>query len=184
MIIGIAGTIGSGKDEIAKFLSSYFNLPIVRLSDIIKIFLPGKNFDRKKLQDLGNELRKNFGNDILVRIATFFYKDNVIIDGLRNVGEIEYLRKNFKNFLLIGVDADLQIRFERIKERAREDDPKTLEEFIEADKRDRGINEPAYGQGTEACFNLADIKILNNKDLEEVKKKLISEVSHILEKLS
>ncbi|MCS7123708.1 MAG: AAA family ATPase [Candidatus Aenigmarchaeota archaeon] len=180
MIIGIVGTIGSGKDEVAKFLSSYFGFPVVRLSDIIKIFLNNEKFDRKKLQDLGNELRKKFGSDILVRIVTNFYKDNVIIDGIRNVAEIEYLRKNFSKFMLIGVDADLKTRFERVKKRGREDDPKSFEEFLEMDKRDRGFEEPEYGQKTDECLKLADVRILNNEDFDIVKKKLISEVSQIL----
>lgn len=181
MIIGLTGTIGSGKDEVRKILEENFNFKTIKLSDVIKIFLSNKNFDRKTLQDLGNFLRKNFGNDILVKIVTFFYQDNIIIDGIRNLGEIEFLRKTFeKKFLLIAVDADQKMRFERILKRGREDDPKTFEEFLEVDKRDRGIDEPEYGQQVDECIKAADIKIVNEDNLENLKIFVVEKISQFL----
>jgi dephospho-CoA kinase len=55
---------------------------------------------------------------------------NYIFDSLRNLGEAEFLRKERKNFILIGVDADRKIRFDRMLKRAKESDPKTWDDFI------------------------------------------------------
>ena len=43
---------------------------------------------------------------------------------------------------------------------------------MKIDKRDRGIGEIERGQQTEACFNMADIIIMNKESLEELEKKL------------
>ena len=43
---------------------------------------------------------------------------------------------------------------------------------MKIDKRDRGIGEIESGQQTEACFNMADIIIMNKESLEELERKV------------
>ncbi|MEM7818659.1 MAG: AAA family ATPase [Candidatus Aenigmatarchaeota archaeon] len=185
-VVGITGTIASGKDTVKKILQSKFNCYTVSLSSIIKAELEkkkNKNFSRKNLQDLGNELRKKYGTHILAMLAVEYLqrdKELIIIDGIRNPGEVDFLRKKFGNkFVLIGVDANPEIRFERIKKRGNDSDPKTWEEFLEIDKRDQGENEPEYGQKTKECLEKADFLIINDSTLEDLEKK----VNEIAEKI-
>jgi dephospho-CoA kinase len=97
----------------------------------------------------------------------------VIIDGIRNPGEVEYLKKKFgKNFVLIAVDAPKELRFKRLLERKKEGDPKTFEEFNEIDETDNGKNQPEYGQRVGECLKLADYLIINDGSLDELNKKL------------
>jgi len=42
----------------------------------------------------------------------------------------------------LAVDANEKIRFERLLVRGEKKDPKTWEEFLEMDKRDKGFDEP------------------------------------------
>jgi len=43
---------------------------------------------------------------------------------------------------------------------------------MKIDERDRSIGEIESGQQTEACFNMADIIIMNKESLEELERKV------------
>ncbi|MGC8812046.1 MAG: AAA family ATPase [Candidatus Aenigmatarchaeota archaeon] len=178
-VIGITGTIASGKDTVKRILQARFNCYTVSLSSVIRAELEkkkNKNFSRKNMQDLGNELRKKYGSKILAMLAVEYLqkdKEVIIVDGIRNPGEIDFLRQKFKDkFVLIGVDAPPEIRFERIRKRNDSSDPKTWEEFLEIDKRDQGENEPEYGQRTKDCLKKADFLIVNDSSLEDLENKV------------
>jgi dephospho-CoA kinase len=176
-VIGITGTIGSGKEVVKEILSKNFNCYSVSLSSVIQSQFKDKS-DRRTLQDMGNELRKKYGNFILAKLATDYMqkdKEMIIVDGIRNVGEIDYLKRKFgKKFILVAVDAPREIRWERIKARAREGDPKTWEEFLELDERDQGSGEPLYGQQVKKCMELADIVFINDGSVQQLNEKINS----------
>ena len=95
-----------------------------------------------------------------------------MIDGIRNPGEVDFLRQQFgDDFKLIAIDAQQQVRFERVVKRNRDIDPKTWEEFVAADERDQGKAQPEYGQQVRKCIEMADIVLQNDGSLEELKKK-------------
>jgi dephospho-CoA kinase len=179
-IIGITGTLASGKTSVKDFFLSRFSSYFVSLSDIIKeeLLKEGKELKRENFIEKGNELRKKYGNQILAEVVTLtlpekINKQLIIIDGIRNPGEIEYLRKKFgKNFILIAVDAPRELRFKRLLERRKEGDPATFEKFFEMDEIDLGRNQPEYGQRVEECLRLADLLIINDGTVEDLNKKL------------
>jgi dephospho-CoA kinase len=179
-VIGITGTLASGKTTVKDFFLSHFSSYFVSLSDIIKeeVMKEGKELKRENLIEKGNELRKRYGNQILAEVATLTFPDKIekevlIIEGIRNPGEAEYLRKKFgKDFILIAVDAPREIRFKRLLERGKEDDPKTFEEFLEIDEIDLGKNQPDYGQNVKTCLKLADYLMINDGSISELNKKL------------
>lgn len=185
-VVGITGTIGSGKEVVKEVLMKNFNCYSVSLSSVIQAQAKVK-VDRKILQDLGNELRRKYGNFILAKLATDYLqrdKEMIIIEGIRNPGEVDYLKKTFREkFFLIAVDAPRELRWERIKARGREGDPKTWEEFIEVDERDQGFGEPLYGQRVRECIQMANIILTNDGTKEDLEKK-IDEVLNFLRNAS
>lgn len=182
-IVGLTGTIGAGKEIAKEFFTRKFNCYYVSLSSVIRAEFERRktSFNRKSLQDQGNELRKKYGNGILAKLAISYMsrdKEMIIVDGIRNPGEIEYLKKQFgKNFFLIAVDAPQQLRFERIQKRNRSTDPKTWEEFVAVDERDQGANEPDCGQQTKKCLEAADFVLVNDGSAEQMESKL-NDISH------
>jgi dephospho-CoA kinase len=184
-VIGLTGTIGSGKDVVKDLILKKFNCYYVTLSDIIRAEFERKKgkLDRRTLQDMGNDMRKKYGPHILALLAIEYLprdKEMIVIDGIRNPAESEYLKKKFgNNFKLIAVDAPQEIRFERMVKRQRYDDPQTWEEFVAMDERDQGKNEEVYGQQVRKCIEQADYLIVNDGSLEDLGKK----VDEVLTKL-
>ena len=177
-VIGLTGTLGSGKNTVKHFILRKFNCYHVTLSDVIRAEIEKKRgtLNRLTLQDIGNEMRQKYGVHILALIAIEYLprdKEMIIVDGIRNPGEAEYLKKKFgEDFKLIAIDAAQEVRFERTRRRAGPKDLETLEEFIELDKRDKGEGEPAHGQQVAACINMADFKIENNDSPEQLEQKI------------
>ena len=173
MIIGLTGRIACGKEAISKyFIQRGFEHNFVSKELREELKKRGIEVSRKNLQDLGDELRVKEGNSFLAkRMLKKLGKGNFIIDGIRNPGEVEEFRKQ-KDFILISIDADQKIRYERSIHRSKTSDAKTWEEFLKMDKRDFGEEEAESGQQVGKCIALADYKIINNSSLEDLYSKL------------
>jgi len=180
-VVGLTGTIGSGKNLVKEILMRKFNCYHVTLSDVIRGEMERKKhtFNRTTLQEMGNEMRRSYGSHILAMLAVEYLprdKEMIIIDGIRNPGEADYLRKKFgEKFVWIAVDAPQQMRFERAKQRKQHNDPETLEEFVALDERDQGKGEPEWGQQVGRCMEQADFVIINDGTQEQLEQK-ISEI--------
>lgn len=186
-VVGFTGTIGSGKNTIKQIVLKKYSCYHVTLSDVIRGEIEKKRglLNRVTLQDMGNEMRKKYGNHILAMLAIEYLprdKEMIIMDGIRNMGEVEYLKKKFgQNFKLISIDAPLETRFARVQKRSDSKDPQmTLEEFREVDKRDRGLSEPMNGQHVEDCMRIADFTIENNGTTRDFEKKIDEVMKQIM----
>ncbi len=183
-VIGLTGTMGSGKEVVKDFIKKRYDCYYVTLSDIIKGELEKRKgtFNRTTLQDMGNEMRKKYGNHILAMLAVSYLgkdKQAIVIDGIRNTAEIEFLKKKYGgDFKLLAVDAPREMRFQRVVERGK-DDPSAWEEFVKADDRDQGVGEDKAGLHVKDCLGMADYLIVNDGSLEDLERK----VNEILQKI-
>ncbi len=178
-VIGLTGPMCSGKGTVVKLLKKKGYICFV-YSDIIRDELKSRGMKetRENLQDVGNELRKTYGNHILSeRLVNKIIDQEVklaVVDGIRNPGEIHYLQQNLDDFTLIGITASADTRFRLSQLRGGLSDPKTRKEFDILEKRDRGVGEDKHGQQVQACLDMADVVIENNDTLQNLKEKLIS----------
>lgn len=173
MIIGLTGTNGAGKGTVAEILREK-GFEYTSLSDELRIELKkkGKEAVLDNLIAIGNELRKKEGpgtlsKRVLKRIGD--KEGNFIVDSIRNPAEIEELKKN-KRFILIAVDAPIELRYERIKARKRASDFVSFEKFREQEEVQ--LKGGKTGQQLLNCINLADHRIINDGTKEELKKKV------------
>jgi len=175
MLIGLTGRIAAGKETLTRFLRDkgfiYFETSILLREELEN---RGLEVSRKNMQDLGDELRKEHGAGILMKmlLKKIDVSGNYIIDSLRNAGETEYLKENVDDFVLIAVDAPQKLRYDRIIERGKDSDPKTWEEFLEVDNRDYYGDSNPLGQQVGKCMEVADYVIMNDSDLESSMKKI------------
>jgi len=169
-LIGLTGTNGAGKGEVAAYLGkkgyAYFSL-----SDVIREELTKRDEEvtRDNLIRMGNQLREKFGADILARQVMEKIKGKAIVDSIRNPQEVEYLRKQ-KDFILLSVDAPVELRYERVKQRGRIESVSNLREFIH--KEEEEMTNRKKGQQLRNCMSLADITLINDGTLEDLFKKL------------
>ncbi len=179
IIIGLIGSLASGKETIKKYLTQKHNAQDCRFSSILRDVLARLTISnsRENLQKLSTVLRANFGEDLLAKAiasdASKLDADVVVIDGVRRFTDIEHLTK-LPNFFLIKIDADPKIRYERMKLRNENegDNLKTFEQFL-ADheaEADREIPE---------VMKSAKYSIDNNSTFED----LYRQVDEILNKI-
>ena len=92
-----------------------------------------------------------------------------MVVSIRNPGEVQVLRGR-DDFVLVGVDAPVEVRFERARRRGRSDDASTLEQFIRQEQAELAGSDTE--QQLEAVFKLSDRIITNDGSLEELYRKV------------
>lgn len=167
IIIGLTGPNASGKGEVKKYLETECQAVSFKFSDILRDVLRRLYIviNRENLQDLSTDLRKRFGNDVLAKAiaqdATNSSEKIIVIDGVRRLDDIKYLLP-LNNFKLISVDADINLRYERLKLRNENegDKDKTLEQFMLEEQKEAEQEIPKVM--ARAHFQLDNNQNLNN----------------------
>ena len=171
MIIGVTGAYSSGKDSVADVLIK-MNFYHVSFSDILRDELKKRKMKitRDRLISIGNELRTKHGPDILAKLALRRIRDgeNYVFTSVRNPHEVKLLKQR-KDFVMVNVIAPETVRFKRILERNRENDPKTLKELRQKEALENSTNPNAQQLGTVA--QMAKITLKNDSTLEVLEKK-------------
>lgn len=184
MIIGVTGPLCAGSDSFGEILSKEKGFIWLAYSDVLREECRDRGLEitRKNLQDLGNEMRKEFGTGVLSQklIEKMEPEKDYVVGNIRNPGEVEVLRRWFgKNFVLVKVDAPSEIRFERLLKRRREKDPETLEEFKKVEARDFGVSEENFGQQHAAVFAMADFVVLNDSTFEVFRERVLELINKL-----
>lgn len=185
LLLGITGAFGSGKSTASTFFATH-GFTKIRLSQFLEEEI-SKEFagtiTRKMLQDKGNELREKHGAGVLAKRALDYIAEGklerVVIDGLRNMEEVEVLCTN-PNFLLLALVANRDVRLKRLQENPRRE-ALDMQTFAKLDYRDLGVGEKNTGLQTGMCIALADVYVENNGNETELKKRLAPYLEEITE---
>ncbi len=94
---------------------------------------------------------------------------DVVIESIRAIGEADFLKSVGASIL--AVDADKQIRYERVTLRGSLTDKVTFEEFSEQEDREMAATEP-WDMNISGVIKMADIVITNDGTLEELHAKI------------
>jgi deoxycytidylate deaminase len=168
IVFGLTGPFGSGCTTSTAMMHDYLGYHAVSASSMIRTQLESEGVakpNRSQLQARGNQMRQTQGNPgALAKLAieglekeSTEYKE-IALDGIRNVGEIEYLRHRFgSRFYLIGLECPASQRFERLKPIYGED----FDSFTRDNENDRD-QENAFGQQVALCVDLADALLIND----------------------
>lgn len=176
MIVGVTGFFCSGKDTMAELLIQK-GFAHVSLSDMIREELGrrGRPITIDSLTEVGNELRRDHGPGVLGAraIEHIDHSRNWVVTSIRHPVEVEELRAR-PDFMMVFIDADQRVRFERSLARAREGDPKTFEEFAAQEARQMSPDggDPA-AQALAACREMTDLTITNDGEIDEFREKIV-----------
>jgi dCMP deaminase len=162
MIIGLTGKNGSGKGEVAKFLQER-GFQYYSLSDALREEAQKSNLavTRDILVELGNKLRAEYGPSVLAEriFSKLDPEKHYIIDSIRHPSEVHVFRRR-ADFLFVRVCAPERLRFERLKQRARENDPRTFEEFQALEAKE-SQSQVTSDQQLDQAIRMADIQVDN-----------------------
>jgi dephospho-CoA kinase len=180
--IGITGTIASGKGAVVEILKEkgfvHYSASGYISEEIKK---RGMELTRAHFFVVGNDLRKTYGSSYIIEELYKRAKvsgKNAVIEAVRAVGELEFLRKQ-DNFYLIAVDADPKIRYERGVKRNRSLDHVSFETFLENEKNEMKSINP-HEMNLTYCIDHADFKIMN----DSTKGELRTQVEEILKEIA
>lgn len=166
--IAFTGMPGAGKTEAVK-VAKEMGIKIISMGDEVRNEVAKRKLEPndKNLGKIADEMRKIYGKDIWARrcLEKIGKEDIVVIDGIRNIEEVETFRNKIKDFILVAIHASPSTRYKRMMERKREDDSKDTKILKEREKR-----ELEWGIGN--VIAMADIVVINEGDLEEFRKKI------------
>lgn len=164
MLIGIAGTLGAGKGTVVEYLkakgwthysaSGYLREVIVGRGEVVNRDSYSKTSGEIRQVDPSGLVKILFDR-ILVDGAT-----SAIIESLHDVGEARFIKA--QGGILLAVDADLEVRYQRSIARGSEKDDVTLADFK------RHIEREENGNGhhnIRAVIEMADYVIKNDGTL-------------------
>lgn len=167
LIICLTGMPGAGKSTIANsFSTSCFQ--VLSMGDVVR-----REVERLGLEptdsNLGKimlDLRREQGLGAIANLVVREIKDDkrhVMIDGLRNMEEVDILRKH-GIVKILAIHAPKEKRLSYLKKRKRSDAPTNEKEFNARDKRELEV-------GLGEAISYADSIIMNDSTIEELIRK-------------
>jgi hypothetical protein len=129
---------------------------------------------RDTLIAVGVRLRREGGPGVLARRILPRLGGRDVVDSIRHPGEVEILR-TLPRFVLLGLDAPIELRFERSRRRGRLGDGATLDEFRRQEEREN--SDSASGQRLLETLRLADGVVVNDASLVELASRIDASLS-------
>jgi dephospho-CoA kinase len=190
-LIGVAGTAGAGKDTVADLVCEMFQLQNLSSGDFLRVitrYAYKQPYDfnpaRDQLYEVANYLRTHVNPAALVQLCILQAHTQqipgAVISGLRSMGEAEAIRA--AGGIIVGVDADAHIRYDRMTARRRDAEAQwTLDEFLKQDEyENRGLSDSGPGRGIRSIIDSADAIVVNDGTLDELKLELQNKVAPLL----
>jgi dephospho-CoA kinase len=164
-VVGVVGLPASGKGEFSR-IAQEMGIPVVVMGDVIRAELTGKGIPPtdENLGKMSGDLRERLGRDAIAQLSIPAIEAQtapvVLVDGIRSEAEVQTFREHFCDFILVGIVSSFEVRYERLRNRRRSDDP-----VSRADLRVRDERELGWGLGT--ALAIAEHTLENNGSMEE-----------------
>ena len=175
-IIGLSGRNSAGKDTLAEYLTENFGYTHVSTGDMVRgeaMKLYG-NIERETLQKVGPAYKAEHGAGVFVKLALKQPRP-IIVSGIRSMGEFNVIKN--AGGVMVFVDADPKLRYERMKKRARDAEAsKGFEEFMKLDEAEKNAGAADADFRVDEINEKADIQIDNSGTKDEFFKKVESEL--------
>ncbi|GHU08135.1 hypothetical protein FACS189431_3850 [Alphaproteobacteria bacterium] len=173
-VIGVGGTFASGKDSLAKFLAEKHGYTHVSTSDMVRTAAMERydNVERPTLTRTARALRDKGGSGILAEKALETLGRPIVVSGIRTSGEVEAIKN--ADGVMVFVDADLRVRYQRMQGRARDGEAELpYDDFLAREQREMEINDDPSDQNLGVVKNMADIQLDNSGSLADFTEKAL-----------
>jgi dephospho-CoA kinase len=171
MIIGITGTDGAGKGTVVAYLVKRYGYTHYSSRDLIvaEIERQGLPVDRNQMRLTANALRAEYGNAVIVEKAlekaSAEGKQRIVIESIRALDEAVFLTN--AGGILLAVDADPHVRYERVQARRSASDQVTFEQFLAHEALEKNDPDP-HGMQKAKVMERADYVINNTTTVAEL----------------
>ncbi len=171
MLIGIVGALGAGKGTVVDYLKAKGFRHYSASGYLKEVVLErGGTPGRDAYSAVATEIREADEAGLAKILFDRYVADgggDAVIEALHDVGEAAYIKE--VGGILLGIDADMQVRYARAVARGSEKDNVTFDEFqshIEREENGGGRH------NIRAALSLADYTIMNDGTIEELYKAL------------
>ncbi len=179
MLIGIVGALGAGKGTVVDYLKTK-GFRHYSSSGYLKEALQSRGIEpnRDAYSVLASEIRAKDPQGLSAILYERYLQDDggdAVIEALHDVGEVEFVKKH--GGVVIGLDANMYIRYERALARGSEKDSVTFKEFqshIEREEHGGGNH-----HNIRAALSLADYIIMNDGTIAELHTQIEDVLSEI-----
>ncbi len=139
-IILLAGMPGAGKEEFLR-VAKKEGIEIVRMGDVVRSKAGKRSEEIKEEQSVGefaNEERKKHHEGIWAdRTLSHVTENRTVIDGIRSQTEVNIFKSELdRDAKTVAIHTSPKTRYERLRERSRDDAPHTWSEFNDRDDRE------------------------------------------------
>jgi len=173
-IVGVAGTIGSGKDAILMYLKSRYGVPFIAMGDFARTIAGEKGIlpTRDNLETISKQCFIGLGDGCFARMAAEEIKKHgwqvAGISGVRTTADVHALKKIFGcDFILLRVVVkDTELRFRRIRQRHEARDSEKFEDFQLQDRSEEEIFQISE------TASMADLSVSNDGTLEDLHRQI------------
>lgn len=170
MLVGITGSFGAGKGYVANYLVqkkgfTHFSARTLITEEVEQRGLP---VNRDTMTSTANALRAEGGPAYIFEQLVakgLAVGGDVVIESVRTVAEAEYLKSN--GGVVLAIDADPKVRYERIVRRGSETDHVTFEEWLAQEQREMHSDDPIK-QNVAGVMAIADEVIANSASLKDL----------------
>lgn len=182
-VIGVVGPQASGKTKVASWLSD-LGASRVRMGDLVWREVERRDLEvtEENVGKVAKELREEEGMAAVAKLSIPVISEEgessspVVVDGIRGIAEVDKFKEEFgDDFVLVSVEASKETRYERIKNRKREDDTPDFESFEEKDEREKSW-------GLDEATEAADYTIVNESSLRELESNTIEIFEEIMDR--
>lgn len=163
-VIGLSGTFAAGKDALAEWLAENRAYQHVSTGDMVREAALERygDIERPTLVRVGQELRQESGPGVLA-VRALDKGRPLAISGIRTAGEVEAIKS--AGGVMVFVDADPRVRYERMQARARDKEAKlSYEDFMAREQRELEIKADTSEQNIGIVKSLSDLTLDNSGD--------------------
>jgi dephospho-CoA kinase len=170
-VVATTGMPGSGK-SLAVDVAEELGYRVVRMGDLVREEAKDRGLEPKaeSFGQVASEVREKEGPGAWAKRTAQRVREvngeNVLVDGLRNLAELDVFREAFgDDVLVVAVLASPDTRHDRLQDRGRAEDSEDVQTLRERDRRELG-----YGLGN--AIAMADAYVTNEGSPEEAREAL------------
>lgn len=174
MIIGITGSFGSGKGTVAEYLVDQKGFQHYSARSLIaeEVKKRSMSLNRDSMIVVANDLRAQYGPTYIFKRLIDQAKDNgrdAVVESVRAVAEVDYTKT--QGGVVLGVDADPELRYQRIISRQSETDQVSFEKWQQQEEAESNSGDETK-QDIFGALKKSDYIIKNESDLATLHKKI------------